>query len=449
MSWSGGEDVIAEPPASTEELLEFLYLIPVAVAKFRADGSIVLINPAAAALLLPLSGGGELANLFVAVEAVAPDLRRQIETFAAPEGTVIDQQWLSTMSIGRTLVISLTVIRVAADAYLAVLADVTRIAEQDRALFADRAKFQAIFDQLREYAIYTLNLEGEIDEWNRSLERFGGWMAKDVLGRPFSLFWPPGDLDPSMVEALLDDVRRLGSVENDGWRVKRDGSRLWANTIFSALRNNAGVPVGYVVVSRDITDRKLAEDELQKLATLDPLTGAFNRRQGDVLILAEFARQARDQRPFSALMVDIDHFKAVNDRFGHAAGDSVLTALTRCCERVLRAVDMVIRWGGDEFIVLLPGADTAAAMRAAERIRAALARARADFRRRERPVHGQHRRRASGRKRCRRPHPPRRPGPLCRQGRRSRPSAHGELENQSGSVATIGSRRSARANFNA
>ncbi len=360
-------------PAFTEDLLEFLYLMPVAVVKFRADGSVVLINSAAAELLLPLPGGGELGNLFVALAAVAEDLPRQIATFAAVEGTVIDQQWLSSMIEGRMTVLSLTVVRIGADAYMAVMSDVTLTAEQDRALFADRGKFQAIFDQLRQYAIYTLDLDGKIDEWNRSLERFGGWDADQVLGLPFSMFWPPGEFEPSTVEELLRHARDLGSVETESWHVKCDGSRLWANTVVSALRDNASLTVGYVVVSRDITDRKMADDELQKLANLDPLTGAFNRRQGDVLILAEVALQARDQRPFSALMLDIDDFKTINDRFGHAAGDSVLTGLTGICRQLLRSVDMVIRWGGDEFLVLLPGADAKAAFGAAERVRSALA----------------------------------------------------------------------------
>lgn len=251
MSWSDGEDVTSYPPAFTEELLQFLYLTPVGVVKFRLDGSVDLINPAAAALLLPLSGESGLENLFLTLRPLVTDVDRRVAAFSAPDGTVIDQQWLSAKK-GVATVLSLTVIRVGPDAYMAVLSDVTRIAEQDRALLADR-------------------------------------------------------------------------------------------------------------------------NELRKLATVDSLTGAFNRRQGDVLILAEFARQARDHRPFSLLLLDIDHFKSVNDRFGHATGDQVLRTLTRVCARVLRTVDMVVRWGGDEFLVLLPGADAAAASRAAERVRSALA----------------------------------------------------------------------------
>jgi diguanylate cyclase (GGDEF)-like protein len=186
------------------------------------------------------------------------------------------------------------------------------------------------------------------------------------------MFLPPDDPSQQRIDRLLAEARRTGSVETEGWRVKRDGARLWENTVITALPDETGAVRGFVVVSRDITERKRAEDDLKLIATVDPLTGAYNRRQGDALLMAEFARRARDGRGFAVLMMDIDHFKAVNDRFGHAAGDAVLCALVRDGQKALRAVDMLARWGGEEFLVVLPDTDTAAAMVAAERIRAAL-----------------------------------------------------------------------------
>jgi two-component system, cell cycle response regulator len=90
-------------------------------------------------------------------------------------------------------------------------------------------------------------------------------------------------------------------------------------------------------------------------------------------LAAEFSRRSRDGRPFAVLLLDIDHFKTINDRFGHPAGDAVLRSLVQACQTALRPIDMVVRWGGEEFLVVLPDTDAVAAMSAAERVRVALA----------------------------------------------------------------------------
>jgi diguanylate cyclase (GGDEF)-like protein/PAS domain S-box-containing protein len=356
-----------------EDLLQFLYLMPIGVVKFQADGAVDLMNPVASALLQSLGGGDTLRNIYASLTALAPDLTKRVTGFAAVAGTIIDQQRLEARAGGRRMVLSLTVNRVSANVFMAVIQDVTTLAEQERRLYADRQKFFAIFDNVRDYAIYTTTTEGKIDEWNRSLQRVGGWLAEDVQGRDMSLFLPPGDPDRPHIDWLLAEARRTGSVETEGWRLKRDESRFWGNTVITALPDEAGEVRGFVVVSRDLTERKRTEDDMKVLATVDPLTGAYNRRQGDALLAAEFARRARDGRDFAVLMLDIDHFKAVNDRFGHEAGDAVLCALVRDGQKALRAIDMLVRRGGEEFLVVLPDTDADAAMVAAERLRAALA----------------------------------------------------------------------------
>jgi diguanylate cyclase (GGDEF)-like protein/PAS domain S-box-containing protein len=356
-----------------EDLLQFLYLMPIGVVKFQADGAVDLMNPVAAALLQSLRGDDTLQDIYASLAPLAPDLPQRVAGFTAAAGTIVHQQWLEARVGGRAIVLSLTVNRINATVFMAVLTDVTTLAEQERRLFADRQKFFAIFDHVRDYAIYTITMAGIIDEWNESVHRYGGWLAEDVQGRDISLFLPPDDPNRPRIDRLLSEARRTGSVETEGWRVKRDGARLWENTVITALPDEAGTVRGFVVVSRDITARKRTEDDVKLLATVDPLTGAYNRRQGDALLAAEFARRARDGRDFAVLMLDIDHFKAVNDRFGHEAGDAVLCALVRDGQKALRAVDMLVRWGGEEFLVVLPDTTVDAAMGAAERLRAALA----------------------------------------------------------------------------
>jgi diguanylate cyclase (GGDEF)-like protein/PAS domain S-box-containing protein len=355
-----------------EDLLQFLYLMPVGVVKFRADGAVEMMNPVAAGLLLSMESAGTLQDLYLALSPIAPDLHLRIEKFTAPAGNIIDQQWLRARAGGRDLVLSLTVNKIKDNVYMAVVTDVTKLAEQEEKLYVDRQKFFAIFDHLRDYAIYTITMDGLIEEWNQSVQRFGGWVSADIQGRNMSLFFPQDDPDRPSVELLLAEAARIGSAETEGWRVKRDGSRLWANSVITALPDAAGKVRGFVVVSRDITERKQLEDEMKHQATVDPLTGAYNRRQGDIFLAVEFNRLTRYGRPFAVLIMDIDHFKAVNDRFGHPAGDSVLCAVVQTCRNNLRPTDLVVRWGGEEFLVILPETDTNAAMVAAERLRAAV-----------------------------------------------------------------------------
>jgi diguanylate cyclase (GGDEF)-like protein/PAS domain S-box-containing protein len=368
---------LIEKAISTEEslegLLQFLYLTPVGIVKFKADGTVDLINPMAAQLLLPLVPKGDLGNLYDALATLVPDLAEIVGKFSDPTGAILDQHRLETQVGGNTLVLSLTVKRVNDTVYMAVLKDVTKLAEQERRLFANQQRFRAIFNYVRDYAIYTITLDGMIEEWNQSLERFGGWNAADVQGRHIGMFLPADDTSLPRPDALLAEARRAGSVETEGWRLKRDGSRLWGNTVITALPDESGEVRGFVVVGRDMTERKRMEDELKQLAIIDPLTGTFNRRHGHTRLVEEFARRTRLARPCAVMMLDIDRFKLVNDQYGHEVGDAVLCAVVHTCQRGLRTIDMLARWGGEEFLILLPDTDATSAVAIAERIRGTIA----------------------------------------------------------------------------
>lgn len=112
--------------------------------------------------------------------------------------------------------------------------------------------------------------------------------------------------------------------------------------------------------------------ELEYMARFDPLTGVANRRHFVEMVEAEMARSSRYGKQLSILMVDIDQFKEVNDVYGHQAGDIILQALCETCKIVLRAFDIVGRWGGDEFAILLPETPPAIAPQVAERLRDAI-----------------------------------------------------------------------------
>jgi diguanylate cyclase (GGDEF)-like protein/PAS domain S-box-containing protein len=131
--------------------------------------------------------------------------------------------------------------------------------------------------------------------------------------------------------------------------------------------------IGGVVVFRDITELKEMERELMRLATRDPLTGVANRRHFLEQIVIELARSKRFGKPASFLMLDLDHFKDINDTYGHAIGDAVLKHFAKMSRQKLRRIDLFGRLGGEEFGILLPGSDIIGAQQFAERFRCHIA----------------------------------------------------------------------------
>jgi diguanylate cyclase (GGDEF)-like protein len=124
-------------------------------------------------------------------------------------------------------------------------------------------------------------------------------------------------------------------------------------------------------VELNVANERLIRSEarLQELAVTDPLTGVYNRRQFYENLSAEFRRSRRYKRPLALLLIDIDHFKEVNDRHGHTVGDEVLRTIAQALQRELRSIDLLARFGGEEFVVLLPETTTEAAVTVAEKLR--------------------------------------------------------------------------------
>ncbi len=159
------------------------------------------------------------------------------------------------------------------------------------------------------------------------------------------------------------------------WFWRRDGSRFPVEVYASPLEREMGTVFGGVVVFRDISRQKHLEEELRHAAFHDRLTGLHNRRFFDNLLARELKRAGRRGVALSLLMLDIDHFKALNDRYGHLVGDDILKHLARVLESRLRGSDVLARWGGEEFIALLPETDLGGAVALAEAVRARVAEA--------------------------------------------------------------------------
>ena len=137
-------------------------------------------------------------------------------------------------------------------------------------------------------------------------------------------------------------------------------------------RDPHGQPTRVCGVVMDISERKRLEEQLRQFAITDPLTGAFNRRYLLQVMEREISRVQRHARPLSLIMFDIDHFKRVNDTFGHERGDAVLKGIAALARERLRHSDIFVRWGGEEFMILATETDLSQAIALAELLRAAL-----------------------------------------------------------------------------
>ncbi|WP_245593366.1 sensor domain-containing diguanylate cyclase [Azospirillum halopraeferens] len=172
---------------------------------------------------------------------------------------------------------------------------------------------------------------------------------------------------------VVEELKGSGSVLNMEVQFRRaDGSAFW--TLFSV--NQAviqGVEVNLAWIY-DYTERRNMEEALRDMASRDPLTGIYNRRSFMEMSRQALARSSRFHQPMSVLVLDVDHFKSVNDSFGHAVGDDALRAVAGACQSILREYDILGRLGGEEFMVCLPGTTVDEARVVAERLRRYLAR---------------------------------------------------------------------------
>lgn len=367
-----------------EALLQFLYLAPVGLIQTNGDGEVVLINPLSAQLLMPLSREGNLDNLFDVLGEVAPDLRHMATRFDRLNGPICENNHLyihaRTGDRPRTQVISLSLYKLDSSRFMAVLNDVTLQVKRERLIRQNEVWFNAVAAGVSDYALVSLDAAGLVCEWNTTVGNLTGMTREDVVGKPYSLFSSEQAVTPEQVQDRLREADAGGWSLDEGWRVKADGSRFWGSMLISPLPNLAlasdALPLlddetdpAYSLIMRDISERREASEQHRLATACDHLTGIANRRAFFEAAEREMARRKQSPRPLSLVLFDADHFKAVNDTYGHPAGDAVLCHLAKLLTSTFRQVDVVARVGGEEFAVLLPCTDVHTALKIANRLR--------------------------------------------------------------------------------
>jgi diguanylate cyclase (GGDEF)-like protein/PAS domain S-box-containing protein len=212
---------------------------------------------------------------------------------------------------------------------------------------------QRVFENSSE-SIMVTDAGNRIVSVNRAYERMTGFAAADVLGRN------PGDFksgrhDAAFYQALWQDLRDKGRWQGEIWDRRHDGSIYPKLSCIDVVRDADGKVVNYVAVFSDISERKASEDEANFLAHHDPLTGLSNRLALGLHLGHALAVARRNRTRVAVLFIDLDGFKPVNDRYGHAAGDTLLVTLAGRFRQMARETDLVARLGGDEFVIVMEG----------------------------------------------------------------------------------------------
>ena len=145
-------------------------------------------------------------------------------------------------------------------------AKVTRDLTERRVAEEETRRFRLLVESVKDYAIFILDPGGHVRTWNVGAERIKGYRADEIIGKHFSIFYPPEDIAAHKTERELEIAIREGRFEEEGWRIRKDGSRMWANVTITALRNPEGVLIGFAKVTRDLTDRRQAEEARRALA---------------------------------------------------------------------------------------------------------------------------------------------------------------------------------------
>jgi len=225
--------------------------------------------------------------------------------------------------------------------------------------------------------VYFVDLNRQITYWNAAAERITGFSKAEVIGRSCAdnLL---RHIDATGCELCLDGCPLAATMQDSKTREAGVflhhalGHRVPVSVRTSPVRNDAGEIIGAVEIFSDNSSSLQIMQEFERLkqdAYLDPLTAVGNRRYGEMTLSTRMYELQSHDALFGILFMDIDHFKHFNDTYGHKAGDDVLVMVAKSISFSLRKIDVVARWGGEEFIVILPGATRVVIKSVAERIR--------------------------------------------------------------------------------
>src|SRR5579871_5485723 len=179
--------------------------------------------------------------------------------------------------------------------------------------------FPLLLDSVTDYAIFALDARGCIATWNRGAERLKGYRADEILGKHFSSFYPPEDVADRKPDRELEIAQRDGRYEEEGWRLRKDGFRFWANVVITPIRDASGQLQGYAKVTRDVTERMQAKEALQ--SAYDRLEKQMVERTAELDSSEQLLRLILDTAPANIVYVDgLHRYRFSNRRYTERYG---------------------------------------------------------------------------------------------------------------------------------
>ncbi len=230
-------------------------------------------------------------------------------------------------------------------------------------------KFRVIADYSHSWESW-FSAEGKLLWVNPGVERLTGYNVEECMhqrSHPMEIVHPEDR--ETLARAMAAAGKAPSMAELEFRVVCKDGAVRWCSAVTQPAIDTHGRNVGFRASIRDISDRKALQHQLELLASTDPLTGVVNRRRFFHTAEAELYRARRYDRPLVLALIDIDHFKRINDTYGHAVGDDTLKTLAHAVGNRLRRSDLFARFGGEEFVLLLPETQLGDGLRLCERLR--------------------------------------------------------------------------------
>ncbi|MFJ3058693.1 putative bifunctional diguanylate cyclase/phosphodiesterase [Herbaspirillum sp. NPDC087042] len=211
-------------------------------------------------------------------------------------------------------------------------------------------RFRLLVEGITDYALYMLNPDGTVANWNAGAQRAKGYLEKEIVGQHFSVFYQEQDRLAGLPTTNLEIALREGRFEDEGWRVRKDGSRFWAHVVIDTIYKENGQLLGFAKITRDRTEQLESNAKIIYLARHDAMTGLPNRLQFLERLDEAMDNLHRGEQQIAVVSIDLDGFKEVNDAFGHAVGDQLLSELGRRMKALAGEGETVARFGGDEFV---------------------------------------------------------------------------------------------------